>query len=106
MEILCAADGVVNGSGTLNFRYRSKSILRKVEYAKPRTRNTILYWAACRFGEMIAEGLIKPNVAVGWLVSAARTCGLVSDDGIERCKATIESGLGAGVREFKQKEEV
>jgi Bifunctional DNA primase/polymerase, N-terminal len=89
-----AADGV--GSKTLNFRYRYKSILRKVEHSKPGIRNIMLHWAACRFGEMIAEGLIKPDVAVGVLVSAARTCDLVSDDGIERCKATIMSGLAAG----------
>jgi hypothetical protein len=88
---LCAPGGVV--SQTLNPRSRFKSILRQVENAQHGNRNNALYWAACRFNETIAEGLIRPEVASAVLESAARINGLVRDDGIDRVRATIRSGL-------------
>lgn len=87
-----APDGVV--SRTLNSRKRFKSIIRLVENAQRGERNDTLYWGACRFNEIIAEGLIRPKVASAVLESAARINGLVKDDGIEAVRATIMSGLG------------
>src|SRR5215831_12509794 len=42
---------------TLNVAARCKVIQCKVEQAQLGKRNLLLYWAACRFGEMIFEGV-------------------------------------------------
>jgi hypothetical protein len=83
-------------STTRNLRKRTKHILRLVERAEEGTRNDRLFWAACRFGEMVAEGVIRETVAVQLLESAATLCGLVADDGMSRVRATIASGLSVG----------
>jgi hypothetical protein len=85
-------------SPTRNLRKRTKHILRLVERAEEGTRNNRLFWAACRFGEMVAEGVIRETVAVQLLESAATLCGLVADDGMSRIRATIASGLSVGAR--------
>ena len=85
-------------STTRNLRKRTKHILRIVERAEEGTRNNRLFWAACRFGEMVAEGVVREPVAVQLLESAATLCGLVVDDGRGRVRATIASGLSVGAR--------
>jgi putative DNA primase/helicase len=81
---------------TINLCRRTEQILRIVEQAKPGTRNDRLYWAACRFGEIVAEGRLQPVVAEQILKSAAQLCGLVRDDGERAVAATILSGLRRG----------
>jgi putative DNA primase/helicase len=83
---------------TINLSRRTERILQVVEQAKPRTRNVKLYWAACRFGEIMTEGRLQPKVAVQLLKSAAQLCGLVRDDGERAVVATILSGLRRGLR--------
>jgi hypothetical protein len=102
-------DGVDGGRGerrhaakacnTRDFRARCKSIQRQVEQAQPGERNRLLHWAACRFGEMIAEGVINPDVAALLLESSAKINGIWFDDGPAQCKATIKSGIAAGIRD-------
>jgi hypothetical protein len=81
---------------TLNLSRRTQQILRKVEQAKLHTRNDRLYWAACRFGEIMTEGRLQPKVAVQLLRNAAQMCGLTKDDGECAVMATILSGLRRG----------
>ena len=81
---------------TINLCRRTDQILRVVEDAKPGTRNDRLYWAACRFGEIVTEGRLQPAVAERLLKSAAQLCGLVRDDGARAVAATIVSGLRRG----------
>jgi hypothetical protein len=81
---------------TISLCRRTDQILRIVEQAKPGTRNDRLYWAACRFGEIMTEGRLKREVAVQLLKSAAQICGLVRDDGANAVAATIASGLRRG----------
>jgi hypothetical protein len=78
---------------TRNIPRRVERILRVVETAPRGTRNDRLYWAACRFAEIVAEGKLKPNVAEQLLSSAAWLCGLTPDDGKRAVEATITSGL-------------
>src|SRR5262249_13964546 len=87
------------GERTLNLLARCKSIQRKVELAQPGERNRLLNWAAYKFGGMIAEGVIKPEVAALLLESSAKICALWRDDGPAQCKATIKSGVAAGIRD-------
>jgi hypothetical protein len=84
---------------TLNLRARCKVIQCKVEQAQPGDRNRLLHWAACRFGEMVAEGVINIDVAVLLLESSAKLNGIWRDDGAAQCRATIKSGLAAGIRD-------
>jgi hypothetical protein len=79
---------------TLDLIRRSRAILQCVETAPAGTRNKCLFWAACRFAEMLAEGAIERWVAERLLEQAARQCGLVRDDGPGAVRATIGSGLG------------
>jgi hypothetical protein len=88
---------------TLNFRARCSAIVRKVEYSKRGERNRLLNWGAYQFGGIVAEGLINPAVAELLLEGAAKTCGLWRDDGPGQCKATIKSGLRAGVRDASER---
>jgi hypothetical protein len=82
---------------TRDLRKRTKYILRIVEMAPPSTRNDRLFWPACRFGEIAAEGLLNPPVAEQVLTSAAHFNGLVRDDGLGQVRATIASGLTTGL---------
>jgi hypothetical protein len=93
----------VKGNRTINLKARCKVILRQVEYAKPGERKQLLHWAACRLGEIIAEGRINPDIASLLLEGAAKTNGLWHDDGPQQCQSTIKSGIGAGIRDFRDR---
>jgi hypothetical protein len=96
-------DGVGNRGPTRNFRARCNSIIRKVEYAQPGRRNELLNWGAYQFGWIVAEGLIASDVAELLLENATKLYGLWHDDGPGQCKATIKSGLRAGIRDARER---
>jgi hypothetical protein len=83
---------------TLDLRLRTGALVRRVEQTQPGERNKLLNWAAFRFGEMIAEGVIKRSVAEKLLVGAAKANGLWREDGAAQCGATIRSGIDAGLQ--------
>jgi Bifunctional DNA primase/polymerase, N-terminal len=62
-------------------------------------RNIELNNAAFRMGTMIANGWIARGVVEGALIEAVKANGLVTEDGLAACRATLKSGLDAG---FKQ----
>jgi hypothetical protein len=78
---------------TRNLTRRTQRILLVVEKAPVGVRNAHLYWAACRFSEIVAEGVLSREVAKQVLLSAAQLCGLTRDDGIAATEKTIASGL-------------
>jgi hypothetical protein len=78
---------------TRNLTRRTQRILLVVEKAPVGVRNARLYWAACRFSEIVAEGVLSREVAKQALLSAAQLCGLTRDDGIAATEKTIASGL-------------
>jgi hypothetical protein len=82
---------------TRDLRKRTNFILAIVEMAPRSTRNNKLFWAACRFSEIVAEGLLTPNVAERLLTNAANLNGLLRDDGPAQVRATIASGLRTGL---------
>jgi hypothetical protein len=85
-------------SPTRNLTRRTQRILRVVENAPVGVRNARLYWAACRFSEIVAEGVLPREVAKQVLLSAAQLCGLIRDDGIAATEKTIASGLSTALR--------
>jgi hypothetical protein len=68
--------------------------LSGVAHASEGSRNDWLFWAACRFGEFLAEGRLRREVAEQLLFAAAN--GLVRTDGQQSVLATIASGLRTG----------
>jgi Protein of unknown function (DUF3987)/Bifunctional DNA primase/polymerase, N-terminal len=62
-------------------------------------RNDKLNKVAFRLGTMIARGWIGQAEVESRLLAAAATCGLLNEDGERATQATLDSGLGAGVRE-------
>jgi hypothetical protein len=53
-------------------------------------RNNLTYWAACRAGEMVASGLLRPDAAAAIIVEAARRAGLP--------RAEAERAAWSGIR--------
>jgi hypothetical protein len=83
---------------TKNLIRRTGRILLVVENAPVGIRNDRLFWAACRFAEIVAEGRLQLAVAEHLLLSAAQVCGLIRDDGLAQARSTIASGLRTGSR--------
>jgi hypothetical protein len=54
-------------------------IIRAVAGAAEGTRNTVLFWAGCRAGEMVGSGLIAVNTAVAILTEAALRAGVAAE---------------------------
>jgi Bifunctional DNA primase/polymerase, N-terminal len=72
------------------------AILGKVTGASRGERNSILHWASCRMGEIVAAGRISEAAAEAYLSRSAHTCGLLYEDGEYAVNATIRSGLRGG----------
>jgi hypothetical protein len=78
--------------GTMKLRGLA-SILSLMANAREGERNRLLFWGACRLGEMVREGLINEGEARALVCEAGRRSGLKSHLEI---KATAESGLSRG----------
>jgi hypothetical protein len=64
--------------------------------AAPGERNDTLNKKAFRLGTMVARGWISADEVADALLAAADACGLNQDDGEERTRNTIQSGLDGG----------
>ncbi len=73
---------------------RLRALARFAGAAPRARRNTSLYWAACRAGEMVAAGLTAPADAMRVLVEAGRGAGLAEPE----AAATVARGVRAGAR--------
>jgi virulence-associated protein E/bifunctional DNA primase/polymerase-like protein len=62
-------------------------------------RNTELNNAAFRMGTMIANEWIARDVVEAALIEAVQANELVKDDGLAACRATLKSGLDAGLKQ-------
>jgi hypothetical protein len=60
-------------------------------------RNDAMNWAAWRFREFVARGLISYSDASGLLEAASEVNGYTAKDGIEAARATIVSGLSSSM---------
>jgi hypothetical protein len=87
---------------TFNPKARIATLMHRLEGARFRTRNDTLNATAYVFGRMIAEGCIRTREDAEWLLRSGATInGLWRDpfDGPDKCKATIKSGLDAGIQD-------
>ena len=80
---------------TLRAGNRQEAVLRQVGGARKGERNRLLFWGACRFGEIIAERKVQPDWAIRLLMDAAWANGLRREEGgNQACLDTIASGFG------------
>jgi hypothetical protein len=70
--------------------------MEEVESSVKGKRNETLNAVAFRLGRLIAPGWIDKTTVSERLGKAAKTCGLVAEDGLAAVYKTIESGLRAG----------
>lgn len=63
------------------------------------TRNTTLNNAALKLGHKVASGYLQAAEVETALMQAAHDSGLTQEDGLEAVRATIKSGLTAGLQE-------
>ncbi|HEX9535842.1 MAG TPA: hypothetical protein VF924_10235 [Stellaceae bacterium] len=76
------------GSGPQRARIL-KPLARAVARAPEGQRNGVLFWAACRVGEVIAAGQIDRELGIELLAQAAAIAGLPDTE----ARRTITSGL-------------
>ncbi len=61
-------------------------------------RNTALFAAAAKLGALAAGGALPVDAVARGLLAGAEACGLTHDDGEAAARATIASGLRAGLK--------
>lgn len=71
---------------------------RRVATAPAGTRNQALNNEALGLGHIVAAGALSEGLVRAELEAAAAECGLTGEDGIAATRATIDSGLSAGMR--------
>lgn len=80
-------------------RYADKAIAAEIDALRAAGkggRNNQLNRSAFALGQMVGAGWIGEAAAMSLLTSAAEACGLIADDGLPACLATIRSGLKKG----------
>src|SRR5262249_11936077 len=84
---------------TLHPNTRIARLMHKLETERPGNRNALLNWTAYTFGRILVEGHFRTRRDAETLLrGAAWINGLWQEDGAEQCRATIKSGLDAGIR--------
>ena len=73
-----------------------------VSTAPPGTRNHQLNCSAFSLGQLVAAGLLDQDQVAAALLLGAERSGLLADDGLRQCEATIRSGLRAGMANPRQ----
>jgi len=83
--------GISHGGGSGQARLRG--ITGRLLAARRGERNRLLFWAALRAGELVADGDLDAAAAGQALTDAAARIGLVREDGPQAVAATIRSGF-------------
>ena len=71
-------------------------LVQMVAGATEGERNSLTFWAACRAGEMVAEGLLSADTAVAVIAEAATRCGLPRAEAERTARSGINAGGGRG----------
>jgi hypothetical protein len=69
-----------------------RGLVQAVIGAPSGNRNHLLYWAACRLGGLVSQGIVGGDAALALLIEAGQQSGL----GIGEATATVLSGLRQG----------
>jgi bifunctional DNA primase/polymerase-like protein len=76
-------------TASMNTRALAESIVKTVLTKTEGERNDTLYWASCRFGELIRAGRLSQSEALATLVEAGARAGLSEQE----CERTAYSGM-------------
>ena len=76
--------------------------IRSVATAPAGSRNDVLNRSAFSLGQLVAAGMLDEDQVAAALLLGADRCGLLADDGLRQCEATIRSGLRAGMANPRQ----
>ena len=79
----------------VNYGATIRGILRTVTNAPPGQRNAVLHWAACRFGELVAENRISENQAIDLLTDAGCATGLPRSEAVRTARGGIRRAMRA-----------
>jgi len=71
-----------------------RGLIRVIATANEGERNRVLFWGACRTGEIVADGKLSESDAIALLIEAASRTGLPRDEALR----TARSGLRAARR--------
>jgi hypothetical protein len=72
-------------------------LVRVVAAAPERLRNKLTYWAACRAGEMVADGLLDAGSAIFLIAEAAISAGMTPSEAQRAARSGVRKTGGAGV---------
>jgi hypothetical protein len=61
-------------------------------------RDHLLNVLAYKMGRLIARGWITRERVESYLLKSCEACGLLTDDGLQQCRDTIDSGIRAGMK--------
>lgn len=78
-----------------NVLTRLKALVRKVALAPEGDRNKILFWATCRAGEMIRDGLVHHDTAFELFVEAGLYCGLDRREAERSVRSGLNTSAGS-----------
>lgn len=70
--------------------------LAAVEHSKLGERNNLLYWAACRAGELVKEGTLGESKAIDLCTSSGHRAGLSELEALRTTKSGIAMGKRGG----------
>jgi hypothetical protein len=65
---------------SMSVENKIQGIGKRVERAREGERNAVLFWAACRVGELVNVGAVHPEFGRGLLVVAANRAGLTATE--------------------------
>jgi RecA-family ATPase len=88
-----------NGNGDAYARAALDAECTAVASTAPGKRNHQLNKSAFSLGQLVGGGVLTEGEVKSYLHDAADACGLTKDDGRDSVKATIESGLSAGLKQ-------
>jgi hypothetical protein len=80
---------------TIPDRRTLAGLVRLVAGAREGDRNNVVFWAACRVGEMVASGLLDSETAVAMMAEAASRAGLPRAEAARTARSGVRTGGGA-----------
>jgi hypothetical protein len=73
---------------------RLAALVRAAALAPEGRRNSLAFWAACRLGEAVAEGVLGEAQARAMAEEAARHAGLPAAEAARTAASGVRSGMG------------
>ena len=66
-------------------------LIRTIAGAREGERNTLTYWGACRFAELVKDGKLSEDAARGIIIEAAARAGLHHDEAQKAARSAFRT---------------